>query len=148
MYSPGMTSPTRLKSLRLPAPLARSIETEAKRSRRSFSDVAIEMLEESARTRRYRHVVFVGPPGQRRAALAGTGVDVWEVVRDHRALGGSVARLARSLEWVPREKLEEALAYAAAHSEEIDERLEREAGWTEESLAQAMPWSRGRAARR
>jgi len=143
-----MTSPTRLKSLRLPAPLARSIETAAKRSRRSFSDVAIEMLEESARTRRYRHVVFVGPPGQRRAALAGTGVDVWEVVRDHRALGASVARLARSLEWVPREKLEEALAYAAAHPEEIDERLEREGGWTEESLAQAMPWSKGRAPRR
>ena len=71
-----MTSPTRLKSLRLPAALARSIETEAKRSRRSFSDVTVEMLEESARTRRYRHVVFVGPPGQRRAALAGTGVDV------------------------------------------------------------------------
>jgi len=143
-----MTSPTRLKSLRLPAPLARSIETEARRSRRSFSDVATEMLEESARTRRYRHVVFVGPPGQRRAALAGTGVDVWEVVRDHRALGGSVARLGRALEFVPREKLEEALAYAAAHPEEIEERLEREAGWTEESVAQAMPWSKGRAARR
>jgi len=74
-------------------------------------------------------------------------VDVWEVVRDHRALGGSVARLGRAFEFVPREKLEEALAYAAAHPEEIEERLEREAGWTEESVAQAMPWSKGRAAR-
>lgn len=143
-----MTSPTRLKSLRLPGALARAIELEARRSSRSFSDVATEMLEEAARTRRYRHIVFAGPPGRRRAAVAGTGVDVWEVVRDFRELRESVSRLARAFDWIPREKLEEALAYAAAHPEEIEERLEREASWTEEAAARAMPWSRGRPARR
>ena len=137
-----MSAATRIRSLRLPAGLARAIELEARRGGRSFTAVATEMLEESARTRRYRHVVFVGPPGRRRAALAGAGVDVWEVVRDFRAARGSLARLAKSLDWVPREKLDEALAYAEAHPAEIEERIEREEEWSESRVARALPWSR------
>ncbi|MBI4501604.1 MAG: DUF433 domain-containing protein [Gemmatimonadetes bacterium] len=129
------------KSLRLPVRLARAIELEARRSGRSFTAVATEMLEEAARTRRFRHIVFTGPPGRRRACIAGAGIDVWEVVRDYRAAGESLPRLVRQLHWVPRDKLEEALAYAAAHPEEIKERLEREQAWTEESAREALPWS-------
>lgn len=129
------------KSLRLPAPLARSIDLEARRAGRSFSAVATEMLEEAARSRQFRYIVFSGPPGRRRASIAGAGVDVWEVVRDFRALRESPSRLAKAYHWINREKLEEALGYAAAHPEEIEERLEREESWTEESTARTMPWS-------
>lgn len=129
------------RSLRLPQGLARQIELEARRTGRSFTAVATEMLEEAARARRFRHVVFRGPAGRRRATLAGAGVDVWEVVRDYRALGESVPRLMRQLHWVPRDALAEALAYAQAYPAEIDERLEREAAWAPEAVAEAMPWS-------
>ena len=145
MYSYSMTSSATLKSLRLPAPLARAIALEARRGGRSFSAVATEMLEEAARTRRFRHIAFAGPPGRRRAAVAGTGLDVWEIAREHAAAGRSLRRLARALPWVPREKLAEALAYADAYGAEIAERLEREAAWTEEAVREAMPWSRPRA---
>lgn len=140
-----MASHTALKSLRLPAPLARAIALEARRGGRSFSAVATEMLEEAARTRRFRHIAFAGPPGRRRATLAGTGLDVWEIARDYAVAGRSLGGLARALPEVPKEKLAEALAYADAYAEEIAERLEREAAWTEAAVIEAMPWSRPRA---
>jgi len=141
MYYNRMAKRASPKSLRLPVHLARSIELEARRAGRSFSAVATEMLEEAARSRRFRHIVFAGPPGRRRASMAGTGVDVWEVVRDFRAVGESMTRLAKAYHWIDREKLEEALAYARAYTQEITERLEREESWTAESVAKAMPWS-------
>jgi uncharacterized protein (DUF433 family) len=144
VYSPMMTIRATLKSLRLPAPLARVIALEAQRGGRSFSAVATEMLEESARTRRFRHIAFAGPPGRRRASIAGTGLDVWEVAREYAAAERSLGRLARAIPWVPREKLAEALAYADVYGAEIAERLEQEAAWTEESVREAMPWSRPR----
>jgi len=139
-----MPAPASVKSLRLPASLARAIALEARRGGRSFSAVATEMLEESARTRQFRHIVFVGAPGSRRAAVAGAGLDVWEVVRDYRAAGASLARLSRAVDWVPREKLEEALCYAAGYPEEIAERIERETEWSEAALRRALPWSGSR----
>lgn len=128
-------------SLRLPQRLARSIATEARRTGRSFSAVATEMLEEAARARQFRHIVFTGPPGRRRASLAGAGLDVWEVVRDFRTAGGSMKRLGKRLHWVTPEKLEEALAYATVYPHEIEERLEREATWSPEGVGQSMPWA-------
>ncbi|HXV85335.1 MAG TPA: hypothetical protein VD793_01485 [Gemmatimonadales bacterium] len=128
-------------SLRLPQRLARVIAREARQTGRTFSAVATEMLEEAARTRTFRHIVFTGPPGGRRASLSGVGMDVWEVVRDFRGAGGSMKRLAKALKWVPEEKLKEALAYAAVYPEEIEERLERESEWSPQAVREAMPWS-------
>ena len=108
--------------------------------------MATEMLEEASRMRQFRHIVFRGAPGGRRPSLAGVGLDVWEVVRDFRAADGSMKRLLRALHWVPREKLEEALAYATVYPEEIEERLERENEWSPEAVRQAAPWA-ARAAR-
>lgn len=135
---PSGSNPT---SLRLPEGLARAIHLEARRTGRSFSAVATEMLEEAARTRQFRHIVFRGAPGRRRAALAGAGLDVWEVVRDYLQLGRSRRRLERHLNWASREALEEAVAYGRAYPEEIQERLEREAHWTEPGVISALPWS-------
>ncbi|HEX9727362.1 MAG TPA: hypothetical protein VGA37_02515 [Gemmatimonadales bacterium] len=129
------------RSLRLPQSLSRAIEIEARRTGRSFSAVATEMLEEASRTRKFRHIVFRGPPGRRRAAVVGSGLDVWEVVRDYRALDQSRKRLGRRLHWVSREAVDEALAYAGVYAEEIDERLAREAHWTEPAIREALPWS-------
>lgn len=136
-----MARSTAPRSIRLPAHLTRRIALEARRTGRSFTAVVTELLEEAARTRQYRHIVFAGPPGRRRAAIAGTGVDVWEVARDFHAGERSRARLIKTYHWIPAEKLDEALAYADAHAEEIGERLDREASWDEAEVRRAMPWS-------
>ena len=138
---PTMKKAESPKSLRLPRELVRSIELEARRAGRSFTAVATEMLEEAARARKFRHIAFSGSPGRRRATIVGAGLDVWEAVRDFRALGESRRRLYKSLHWIPQDKLAEALAYAEVYATEIEERLELEAVWTEEAVRRAMPWS-------
>lgn len=77
----------------------------------------------------YPGVVFRGAPHARRAALAG-GPDVWEVVARLRELRGPeeqrVARLAEETGLHPR-LIRLALDYASTHSDEIQERITRNA---------------------
>jgi uncharacterized protein (DUF433 family) len=70
--------------------------------------------------RRFPGIVFIDGPQGRRAHLAGTGFDVWEAVALHRAYGGDVARLLDDHPGLERREMEIALAYAAAHRDEID----------------------------
>jgi uncharacterized protein (DUF433 family) len=53
-----------------------------------------------------------------RAAVEGTGLDVWEVVETVRLVGNHVGRAARYLE-IDEALVREALAHAAAHPDEV-----------------------------
>lgn len=53
-----------------------------------------------------------------RAALDGTGLDVWEVVETVRLVGNHVSRAARYLE-IDEALVREALAHAEAHPDEV-----------------------------
>jgi hypothetical protein len=72
-------------------------------------------------------IVFRGPTHDRRAALA-AGPDVWEVVARLQELEGSeerrIATLSEESELHPR-LIRLALDYAAAHPDEMRERIER-----------------------
>lgn len=72
-------------------------------------------------------VVHRGPPGDRRAALV-TGPDVWEVVARLRELDGAeerrIAILAAETDLHPR-LIRVALDYAAAHPDDVEERIGR-----------------------
>jgi uncharacterized protein (DUF433 family) len=70
--------------------------------------------------RRLPGIVFIDGPQGRRAHLAGTGFDVWEVVALYKAYGGDAARLLSDHPGLERRELEIALAYAAAYRDEID----------------------------
>lgn len=87
-------------------------------------------------------VVHRGPVHDRRAALA-AGPDVWEVVARLRELAGPVEERIRSLaaesDLHPR-LIRIALDYAAAHPEQVDERIRRN--------EVAIPASRQRVKRR
>src|SRR5690606_765971 len=81
------------RGIRLPQELSRSIEDQAGARGISWSAMATELLEEAVRMRRAPGILFVDGATGRRAAVAGTGLDVWEVVRswvvgnrDHAAL--------------------------------------------------------------
>jgi hypothetical protein len=83
------------------------------------------LLDEGLKTGRFPGVVYRDGPAGRRAALAG-GPDVWEVVRAVRAVsGGGEARVklvARETE-IPERLVRLAIEFAAAFSEEVDERI-------------------------
>src|SRR5215510_13531151 len=70
-------------SLRLRSGLRAYLEELADRSQRSVSDVAQQLLEEAIRTRECPGIYFAEEPAGRTAKIMGTGLGVWEVMRDY-----------------------------------------------------------------
>ena len=85
---------------------------------------------------------FADGPGGRRARLAGTGKDVWEVIATVRDNGGDASEAARYLE-IPLGLVQAAITYYGAYLDEIDQWIE--ANEQEASEASAA-WSAGQAA--
>ena len=93
----------------------------AKRNRRGFSEIAQDLLEEALRMRMCPGIYFADEPAGRDAKVAGTGLAVWEVIRDYLAEKRDVKRLRRSLPRLNDAQVAAALRYYAAWPEEIDE---------------------------
>lgn len=110
-------------SLRLSSDLLREIQTCARQSARPSSYVVSTLLEEGLRQRRCPGIVFTDGPTGRRATVAGSGIDVWEVIRAFRACGEDLKALARALPHLSRRQIEAALHYARCYPKEIEERL-------------------------
>ena len=127
------------KSLRIPDNIARAISETAEASGRDFSTVANELIAEAVKMRRCPGILFADGPSGRRARIAGTGLDVWEVVATHKSLERDVERLTRAYHWLSEPQLRAALGYYAAYSEEIDRQVARNDVWTKERLAERYP---------
>jgi hypothetical protein len=88
----------------------------------------------------YPGIIFRGPAHDRRAALA-AGPDVWEVVARLQELEGSeeqrISILAAESDLHAR-LIRIALDYAAEHSDEVRERIDRNRGMTERSRRMAQ----------
>src|SRR6266536_2471098 len=93
-------------------------------------------LSEAEKMRRVPGVSFMDGPAGRRAHVDGTGLDVWEIVRDFIASGYSEAAALRGLDWITLAHLHTALRYYAAFPDEIDDRLRSEEEFTREWLKQ------------
>jgi len=101
------------------------------------------MLEEAVRMRRLPGILFADGPSGRRARIAGTGIDVFEVVRSFQQLESNFDRLKESYHWLSELQLRVALAYAATYPGEIEERISLEQSWsTSEAVHQAYPFTR------
>lgn len=113
-------------SLRLRPEVLREIRAVAKQLRRPSSQIASTLIEEGLRLRRCPGVVFTDGPTGRRATVAGSGIDVWEVIRVYRTCGQQTDELAQALPQLSRRQLEAALYYYRCYPQEIEERLARE----------------------
>ena len=133
-------------SLRIPEDVRAEIEATARRSGRDFSSVAKEMLSEAIKMRRIPGIVFVDGPNGRVARVAGTGLDVFELVGAFRNMDEDRERLRAAYHWLSEQQLRAALAYAAAYPEEIEERLRAEERWTPETLWTTYPFTKPRRA--
>jgi uncharacterized protein (DUF433 family) len=136
------------RGIRIPEALEQEIEREAEERGKSWSATTAELLTEAVRMRRAPGVVFADGPAGRRPVIAGTGLDVWEVIAAWKAAEGSYASLREDFPWLTDIQLRSALAYYRLYPAEIDARLEREAYWTPERVRQelpflAPPWDRG-----
>lgn len=134
---------SRAKGLRLPEDLERDIEREGRlRGGASFSELAVSLLREAVRMRRVPGVYFVDGLDGRRAAVWGTGLEVWEVVRNYKEAGEDYERLKAGYPWLSESQLGAALGYYDLYPEEIDARMERDERWGPDNVYREFPFLR------
>lgn len=128
------------RGIRLSSTLEREIEREADLRGQSFSSVSAEMLREAVRMRRVPGIVFTDGPAGRRATVAGTGLDVWEVIATWKTAGETLEALAAEYPSLTEFQLRSALGYYKLYPDEIDTRLASEERWTPERIREEFPF--------
>jgi uncharacterized protein (DUF433 family) len=128
------------RGIRMPDPVEREIEREAERRGESFSAVASEVLKEGIRMRRVPGIAFTDGPSGRRPTVAGTGLDVWEIIASWKTVGETMDGLLEEYDWLNEFQLRSALAYYRMYPEEIDARLAREERWTPDRIRDEYPF--------
>lgn len=135
--------PSKQHSLRVPEELDREISREMEfRGERDWSKGALSLMEEAVRASRVPGVVFVQRRDGRRPAIAFSGLEVWEIIATWKEAGESWDGLIEAYPELTETQLRAAVAYYRVYPESIDERLEREAYWTPDRVAEELPFTR------
>jgi uncharacterized protein (DUF433 family) len=130
------------KSLRIPKETVQEIERTSRG--RDFSAAAIELLNEALKMRRCPGILFADGPTGRRARIAGSGLDVWEVIAMYRSVGESFKRLKAAYPQLDEVKLRAALSYYECYPGEIDNRISDNEAWTPQTLKTRYPFTSSR----
>ena len=123
--------PVPTTTLRLRPALRSEIARLVRRHRRSFSEVAQDLMDEALRLRTCPGIYFADEPNGREAKLAGTGLGVWEVIRDYLELGQNRAALQKLFPHLSTAQVQACLLYYAKYPEEIEAAIEqnRQLSW-------------------
>jgi len=130
------------KSLRLPPETMKEIEQMAKETGQDFSNVTKDLLQEAIKMRRCPGILFAEGTNGRRARVAGTGIEVWEVIAAYKSVKEDFKRLRKAYHWLSAEQLKAALGYYKIYSREIDRLIERNEEWSEEKVRERYPFTR------
>ena len=130
------------KSLRLPPETMSEIERMAKETGQDFSNMTKDLLEEALKMRRCPGILFAQGTSGRRARVAGTGIEVWEVVAMFESVKRDVKRLRRAYHWLSNEQIKAALGYYTAYPQEIDRLIQQNEGWDEAKMMDRYPFMR------
>ena len=127
------------KSLRFPSETLEEINRMSKETGRDFTSMTMDLLNEAIKTRRCPGVVFVEGVTGRRARIAGTGIEIWEVIANYISLGKNFNRLKKTYDWISPEQLRAALGYYATFPEEIDHLINQNADWNPDKIKERHP---------
>jgi uncharacterized protein (DUF433 family) len=130
------------KSLRLPPETMNEIERMAKETGQDFSNMTKDLLEEAIKMRRCPGILFAEGTSGRRARVAGTGIEVWEVIATFKSLHQDLKRLRKAYHWLSNEQLKAALGYYTAYPREIDRLTDQNEGWDKEKVTDRYPFMR------
>jgi uncharacterized protein (DUF433 family) len=128
------------KSLRLPQETLREIDRMAQESGKDFSAVTKDLLEEAIKMRRCPGFVFAEGTSGRRARVAGSGIEVWEIIAAYQSVKKDAGRLKKTYHWLSPEQLRAALAFYSAYPEEIDRQIEKNKRWNQEEVRKRYPF--------
>ena len=132
------------KSLRIPQETLEEIERIAYESGRDFSSIAKDLLTEAIKMRRCPDIVFADGVSGRRARVAGTGLEVWEIITTYKSVNQDFERLQKAYHWLTEQQLRAAIGYYTTYHKEIDHQIERNELWTKEAVVTHYPYlSRG-----
>ncbi len=127
-----MSSPT--TTLRLRAQLREQISRLARRHRRSFSEVAQDLIDEALRLRACPGIYFADEPTGRVAKVAGTGLGVWELIRDYLESRRDEAALRKLFPQLSGGQVKAALLYYSKYPDEIDDAIAENRSLTWEAI--------------
>jgi uncharacterized protein (DUF433 family) len=124
--------------MRLRQSLRRELEATAARSRRSVADVTQELLDEALRMRQCPGIYFADEPSGRTAKIGGTGLGVWEVVRDF-SEDQDADRLRKAFPQLSQAQITAALMYYARYRDEVQAQIDANAALTPEAIERRYP---------
>jgi uncharacterized protein (DUF433 family) len=110
------------RSFRIKEPILQEINKI--RKNRPANALANELLEEALKMRRCPGIIFSEGVSGRRARIAGTGVEVWEVIYEYQILGENIKALKKALPHLTERQLVAALHYYRYYPEEINELIQ------------------------
>ena len=122
------------KSLRIPRETIDEIEKIASETGREFSSIAKDLLAEAVKMRRCPGIVFVNGVRGRKAKIAGTGLDVWEIIATYISVNNKFPRLRKAYHWLSDQQLQAAISYYTAYRDEIDRLIEQNESWSSKTV--------------
>src|SRR5712692_8329270 len=120
-------------TMRLRSSVRHGLEVWAERVHRSVSEIAQELIEEGLRMRECPGIYFALEPAGRTAKIAGTGLGVWEVLRDF-VHDRDVGRLQRAFPRLSQSQLTAALMYHTRYPDEVRREVGANAALTSKVL--------------
>jgi uncharacterized protein (DUF433 family) len=128
------------KSLRLPEETVKEVESLASSTGKDFSGLARDLLEEAVKLRRCPGISFADGPVGRRARIAGTGIEVWELIAVFKGLEEDYEKLKEAYHWLSEQQIRAALSFYALYAKEIDTRIASNEEMTEDKVRKRFPF--------
>ncbi|MGD9891220.1 MAG: hypothetical protein AB7R89_05405 [Dehalococcoidia bacterium] len=104
--------------------------------------MSVQAESEAEKLRRVPGIYFADSPSGRQAYIVGTGLGVFEIVRELRDLDTDWEELRGAFHWLSEEQLRTALVYYEAYPEEIDAQFREEEYWTPERTWERYPFTK------
>jgi len=124
--------------MRLRQSLHRDLQAAAASARRSVANVAQELLDEALRMRLCPGIYFTDAPSGRTAKIGGTGLGVWEVVRDF-STDQNAERIRRAFPQLSQAQITAALMYYARYRDEVQVKIDANSALTPEVIEKRYP---------
>ena len=128
------------KSIRLPEEAVKEIEALASVTGKDFSGIARDLLVEAVKMRRCPGIIFADGPTGRRARIAGTGIDVWELIAAFKGLDENYDKLKKAYHWLSDQQIRAALSYYTLYPDDIEEKIARNENITQQQVLKRFPF--------
>lgn len=128
------------KSMRIPEELIKELQNITQESGTDLSTTIRELLQEAIRMRRCPGIVFTEGVSGRRARIASTGIEVWEIIANFKSTGKNFKRLRNIYNWLTEQQLKAAIGYWKTYPKEINQLITQNESWTKEHTHKVHPF--------